>query len=197
MQKVIAAVMLVCAVALPGAATAEQGDVLVRARVINIDPNADSSLPLDVDNRWGLEVDFTYFLTKNLAAELILTYPQKHDVTLGGAGIGSVKHIPATVNLQYHFMPDQTFRPYVGAGFNYTIFTDRDLANDTLEVDSSSFGAAVQAGFDYQVTKAMFLNVDVKYLWISTDVTNKVTGANVTSLDIDPWVYGVGVGWKF
>lgn len=185
---------------------AEAGDWWVRGRLIHIDPNAGSSaggplgLPadaVDVDNRVAPEVDISYFFTRNVALELILTYPQKHDVTLNGVDIGSVKHLPPTLTLQYHFMPDQAFKPYVGAGFNYTLFTDRDLLNDTLEVERDSFGGALQAGFDYALTKNWYLNVDVKYLWIGTDVRRKSDGAVVTKLDIDPWVYGLGVGYRF
>lgn len=199
-------VMAGVALVLPVMSHAETGDWLVRARVVNIDPDAGSSaggplgLPadaLDVDNRVAPEVDISYFITKNIALELILTYPQKHDVTLMGADIGSVKHLPPTLTLQYHFMPDRAFKPYVGAGFNYTRFTDRDLLNGTLEVEKDSFGGALQVGFDYALTGNWYLNADVKYLWIDTDVRLKATGATVTKLDIDPWVYGVGIGYRF
>ena len=78
------------------------------------------------------EFDITYFFTPNIAAELILTYPQKHDVELGGTGIGSVKHLPPTLTLQYHFNPTGTIRPYVGLGANYTRFSSVDLDAGTV-----------------------------------------------------------------
>lgn len=188
------------------ASYAEAGDWLIRTRVVNIEPNESSSaggplnLPsdaLDVDNQVAPEVDITYFFTKNIALELILTYPQEHDVSLMGSKIGSVKELPPTLTLQYHFMPDKAFKPYVGAGINYTRFTDRDLAHNTVKLENDSFGPAVQAGFDYALTGNWYLNADVKYIWIDTDVKAKDTGAKLTSLDIDPWVYGVGIGYRF
>ncbi len=180
-----------------GIANAAQGDWLGRARVININPSASSSaLNLDVDTQTTLELDFSYFLTNNLAMELILA-TKKHEVTAGGASVGTVKHLPPTLTLQYHFAPNAAFRPYVGAGINYTRFYDVNLGGGTLDVDSSSWGGALQAGMDIPVNKTFFLNVDVKKIWIDTDVKVKATGATAANLKINPVILGVGVGMKF
>jgi outer membrane protein len=208
MRTRFAVLMLVAGFMAPIMAMAEQGDFLVRVRALWMN-TADKSeaipalgVPLDVihvDNKVFPEVDFSYFLTKNLALELILTYPQSHDVTLSGINIGSVKHLPPTLTLQYHFLPDQKFRPYVGAGINYTIFTDRDLfvpgVNIPLETERDSFGAALQVGADFEVAKNMFVNVDLKKVWIDSDLT--ALGVRVSSIDIDPLLVSVGLGWKF
>jgi len=90
----------------------EKGDWLVRARGLYINPSASSTaLNLDVSTEWTPELDFSYFVTRNVALELILA-TQRHTVTAGGVDIGTVKHLPPTLTLQYHFMPDETFRPY-------------------------------------------------------------------------------------
>lgn len=180
-----------------GAAQAAQGDWLGRARIININPDASSSaLNLDVDTRTTLELDFTRFLTNNLALELILA-TKKHEVTAGGVPVGTVKHLPPTLTLQYHFAPDSGFRPYVGAGINYTRFYDVNLGGGTLTVDSSSWGGALQAGFDIPLNKTFFLNLDVKKIWIDTDVKVAATGVTAANLKINPVIFGVGVGMKF
>lgn len=180
-----------------GAAHAAQGDWLGRTRVININPDASSSaLNLDVDTRTTLELDFTRFLTGNLALELILA-TKKHEVTAGGVPVGTVKHLPPTLMLQYHFAPDGGFRPYVGAGINYTRFYDVNLGGGTLTVDSSSWGGALQAGFDIPLNKTFFLNLDVKKIRIDTDVKVAATGATAANLKINPVLFGVGVGMKF
>lgn len=180
-----------------GAAQAAQGDWLGRARVININPDASSSaLNLDVDTRTTLELDFTRFLTNKLALELILA-TQKHEVTAGGVPVGTVKHLPPTLMLQYHFTPDGGFRPYVGAGINYTRFYDVNLGGGTLTVNSSSWGGALQAGFDIPLNRTFFLNLDVKKIWIDTDVKVVATGATAANLKINPVIFGVGVGMKF
>jgi outer membrane protein len=178
---------------------ADQGDWLARARLLQIRPSASSSIgTLGVSNEITPELDFSYFFTENIAAELILA-TQRHTVTNSGVSLGNVSHLPPTVTLQYHFMPKETFRPYVGAGLNYTRFYNASLALGAtpLTVDQNSWGGAVQAGFDYALDKKWFLNFDVKKIWIKTDVKNGTTGAFVSNLKIDPVVVGVGVGFKF
>ena len=180
------------------------GNWLVRARIIDIMPNHSSdagAVPQDavtLNNVVAPEVDVTYFFTKNIATELILTYPQQHDVNLAGTGkIGTVKHLPPTLNLQYHFLPDGDYRPYVGAGINYTKFSDVNLnAGGPLYLDSSSTGGALQAGIDIKLSGNMYLNFDVKKLWIGTDVKN-AAGVKITHLNLNPVLPGVGLGWRF
>ena len=185
------------AMALP--VQADQGDWLVRARLLQLRPSVSSTIgTLDVSNEVTPEVDFSYFLTENIAAELILA-TQRHTVKNAGVDLGKVSHLPPTLTLQYHFMPKETFRPYVGAGLNYTRFYNTSLALGVtpLTVDSNSWGGAVQAGFDVALDKKWFLNFDIKKIWIKTDVKNGTTGAFVSQLKIDPVVVGVGVGLKF
>lgn len=178
---------------------AEQGDWQARLRLLQIRPSVSSSIgTIDVSNEVTPELDFSYFFTENLAAELILA-TQRHTVKVAGADIGKVSHLPPTITLQYHFLPKETFRPYIGAGLNYTRFYDDSLALGAtpLTVDKNSFGGALQIGFDLALDKKWFLNADVKKIWIKTDVKNGSTGALVSNLKIDPVVVGVGVGMKF
>ena len=113
-----------------GAQAAEPSPWLVRVRAVNLDSaNKDSTgLDLSVNDKVIPEVDVSYFFTPNLAAELVLTYPQKHDVRAGGTKIGSLKHLPPTLTVQYHFDGMGAFKPYVGAGLNYTRFSNVDLS---------------------------------------------------------------------
>lgn len=208
MQVPVMAAALLAAGAVQAQAQGQQteGNWLVRGRAIYIMPQGSSDpglVPQDavtLNNVVAPEVDISYFFTKNIAAELILTYPQQHDVNLAGTGkIGTVKHLPPTLTLQYHFLPDGQFRPYVGAGFNYTKFSDVNLnvaGVGPLFLDSSSTGGALQAGMDIKISGNMYLNVDVKKIWIGTDVKT-ATGVKVTHLNLNPWVPGVGLGWRF
>ncbi|MDH5343978.1 MAG: outer membrane beta-barrel protein [Betaproteobacteria bacterium] len=179
-------------------ASAAQGDWLGRARVININPDASSSaLNLDASTETTLELDFSYFLTGNVALELILA-TKKHGITSAGAPIGDVSLLPPTLTLQYHFAPDSaSFRPYVGAGLNYTRFYDINLLGGAATVNNSSWGGALQIGADFPINKTFFLNVDVKKIWIDTDVKLTATGATVANFDINPVIIGVGLGMKF
>jgi outer membrane protein len=189
------AAALLLALAIP--ATADAQAWMARLRAIDVVPNASSSLSgLDVDSAWAPELDFTYFFNKNLAAELILA-TTRHEVTLNGASLGKVSVLPPTLTLQYHFTNLGAFKPYIGGGINVTWFYNDDLKAGTtpLELDSYSVGGALQAGIDYEIQKNWFLNADVKYIWIKTDV--KAGGATLTELEINPWVFGIGVGYRF
>ncbi|OHX13752.1 OmpW/AlkL family protein [Chromobacterium sphagni] len=184
---------------LSAGAFAAQGDILARFRVIDVDPSASwsSSAPglnVDAKSSPALELDFTYMITNNIGTELILG-TSRHKITANGADIGKVSVLPPTVTVQYHFAPEATFRPYVGAGVNYTRFYNDGLGNGAITVKKNSFGPALQAGADIAINKNWFVNFDVKKLWVQTDVS--AGGAKLGTLHIDPWVFGVGVGTKF
>ncbi|WP_395138672.1 OmpW family protein [Schlegelella aquatica] len=179
-----------------GAQAAEPSPWLVRVRAVNLDSaNKDSTgLDLSVNDKVIPEVDVSYFFTPNLAAELILTYSQKHDVRAGGTKIGSLKHLPPTLTVQYHFDGMGAFKPYVGAGLNYTRFSNVDLPAG-VTIDKDSFGLALQVGADYEISKNVYLNLDVKKVQIRTDV--KAGGAKLGTFKVDPLLVGVGVGFRF
>ncbi|MGZ5179695.1 MAG: OmpW/AlkL family protein [Ramlibacter sp.] len=189
--------------ALGTCAQAQQSPWLVRARAVHIDP-ANESGPIggvgpadqiEVSRKTIPEVDVSYFFTPNIAAELILTYPQKHTVKIGGADAGSFKHLPPTLTLQYHFLPASRIDPYLGAGVNYTRISNVHLLNGAGSLEKDSTGLALQAGFDYKLDQRWSVNFDVKKLQLRTDVM--VAGAKVTTLKVDPVLVGVGLGYRF
>ena len=196
MKKNLLAVAVLCALT-SGAALAQQseGPWMVRARAVHLDSaNKDSTpLGLTVNNKIIPEVDVSYFFTPNVAAELILTVPQKHTLRAGGAAIGSLKHLPPTLLLQYHFNTSG-IKPYVGAGLNYTRFSSVK-APAGVDIDRNSFGAALQVGVDIPLQKNLYLNFDIKKVFIKTDVT--ANGAKLGSFKVDPVLVGVGLGWRF
>lgn len=170
---------------------------MVGLRGIGIYPDDSSTIPgVSVDSAWTVELDFTYFFNPNVALELIAA-TAKHQVDLNGQEIGKVGVLPPTLTLQYHFTQFGAFKPYLGAGINYTYFYDRELANDALELESSSWGAALQAGVDYMLDRHWSLNLDVKYIWMSSDIEVRSTGAKAGEVDINPWVFGIGVRYRF
>lgn len=193
------------------------GDVLVRLRAIMVAPTEKAGpitpgVPtgsVKVDDGYMPEVDFTYMATNHIGAELIVS-TTKHSIRGTGAieGLGKVAStwaLPPTLTLQYHFMPKSHVRPYVGAGVNYTIFHSSD-ASDSLEGAlgptrvklDDSFGYALQAGVDVDVTKRIFLNADVKFIDIDTTARLRSGGAeNRVDVSLDPFVFGVGLGFRF
>jgi outer membrane protein len=230
MKKTLLSALIASAL-LPMFAHAEAGDWVVRLRAVNVSPNEDSDLgktvnkkvgagtmssgaELSVDSNTIPELDISYYFTKNIAAELILATGTRHDVnvkgdaltTVGNQKLGSVNLLPPTLTAQWHFMPDQMFDPYVGAGLTYSFSLDRNLAftsgplaGKKIKIDRDMFGPALQAGFDINLKDGWLINADVKYAWLNTDVkTNLGSGwIKIDDLDINPWVVGIGIGKKF
>jgi outer membrane protein len=204
MKSLILPVALTAGLLIPASLQAQEGPWMVRLRAVSLQPadksDAASGLPADaihVSSKTIPEVDFSYFFSPNLAAELVLTVPQKHDVTLSGTKIGTFKELPPTLTAQWHFLPGRIVNPYVGAGLNLTLISDVKLADGALDLDKSSVGLAAQAGVDFRVARNCFINLDVKYVQIRSDVKVAATGAKVTTVKVDPMLYGVGVGYRF
>lgn len=177
----------------------------IRGRIISVGADGDGivegpALNTDVEHAVTPEVDLTYFFTENIAAELIAA-TSEHRITAGSSTIGDAWILPPTVTLQYHFSPDAKFSPYVGAGINYSLFYGEDAVGiySNLDVDGG-FGLAAQAGFDYWINDNWGLNFDVKYIDLQVDV--QVNNGNPTDLyannvDLDPWIIGTGVSYRF
>lgn len=191
----------------PAAAAKEAGDWIVRARAILVEPDEGGPISIGgkpvIDTAVMPELDFTYFFTDNIAVELILAV-SPHDVrakgtALGDVDLGNVTLLPPTLTLQYHPLPKEKMSPYVGVGINYTTFFDKDLPAGGVATDidyDDSFGLALQAGIDYFINDRWLINIDVKKVWINTDVS--INGGAVTAdVDIDPWIFGLGIGYRF
>jgi len=197
---------------------------MLRVRALGVLPDASGSTAnvsgvpalsspnsgLSIGNSVVPELDISYFFTQNIAAELILGVT-RHSISgtgaLDGLNVGKATLLPPTLTLQYHFTDFGAFKPYIGAGVNYTVFFNQNAAN-TANVNglavtnlhiSNSFGGAVQFGFDYMLDRHWGLNVDVKKLWLRPDYSATVNNViPVTGrANIDPWLVGAGVTYKF
>lgn len=184
---------------------------MVRVRAVNMNmANQSDSIPalgvtamdtIEVNDKTIPELDISYFFTPNWAAELVLTYPQKQDVTLVNNGtrtnLGTFKHLPPILSLQYHFKPGAKFQPYAGLGVNYTKISSVKLAAGAqpLELEGHSTGLALNLGADYHLQDNMYLNVDIKKVQLRSDVL--ANGNVVSKAKLDPLLVGVGIGWRF
>lgn len=182
-------------------ANADQGDILARVRAISIQPDVSAGgalgiLGTGVKNAVVPELDFVYMVRPSIGLELILA-TSRHQVTSNAGALGGVNVLPPTLLLQYYFNAAGKVRPYVGAGLNYTLFYNNGLhAGDTpVSIKNSSFGPALQIGMDVQVARNLFVNADIKKIWMRTDAS--AGGASLGSLKIDPLVVGMGVGMHF
>ncbi|WP_396268006.1 OmpW family protein [Ideonella sp.] len=200
MHKTLIALATAATLAAPQLATAQDsGDWLVRARAVHLQSaNKDSTgLGLTINDKWLPEVDISYFINPNVAVELILTVPQKQTVYSNGAAIGSFKHLPPTLTAQYHFTGNSSFRPYVGAGVNYTNVSDVRLLDGGANLKRNSFGLALQVGVDVPVGGGWVLNLDAKKVQIKTDVLVGPTETNAGTFKVDPLLLSVGFGKRF
>jgi len=193
--------LLVTLFTLPALAqTNSAGDVIVRLRATELNwanqqNNGLATTNVTAQNKAIPEVDVSYFFTKNIATELVLTYPQTVNINVGGAASGTVKALPPTLLLQYHFTELGQIKPYVGVGVNYTSFTSANILNGGASVNASSTGFAAQIGFDYMLDKNWGLNADLKYIQIKTDVF--AGGANLGQLGLNPTVASAGLTYRF
>ena len=218
-KSLFTASLLALAIASPIAQAHQAGDIIVRAGAITVDPHEDSSnvkiggvkaagtaATLDSDTQLGL--NFAYMLTDKLGIDLLAATPFSHDVGtkgLGGLKLGSVKHLPPTLSLVYYPLDSKSaFQPYVGAGINYTWFFDDKLSSEAegagfrgLDM-KDSWGLAAQIGADYMLTDKLMLNAQIRYIDIETKATTYDGTTKVSvDVDVDPFVYMVGLGYKF
>ena len=197
-------------------ALAQDSDWIVRGRILSISPDDESTTILDtgtgvtVDSATSLEVDLTYMFNESWGLEIVATY-SSHDLettggALGGLDAGSVDVLPPTFSLQYFFDAGGRLHPYVGVGLNYTTFPSYDLSSDlegagVADIDfDDSIGFAAGGGLDIDFGTSWLLNLDVKYVDMSTDAEIRLDGGgtlDTVTVDINPWLFGVGVGYRF
>ncbi|MGH8811975.1 MAG: OmpW/AlkL family protein [Advenella sp.] len=196
----------------------EAGDWIVKAGVTSVMPRsgngtvgksmAPRGIDLDVNDSTRPSFSLTYMATRHLGVELLAAAPFKHDIRgsaadLGGdlGRIGITRHLPPTLSVQWHFLPNARVQPYVGVGLNYTTFFHtrptgalRALGVDKLKL-SDSWGLAAQVGADVKINDNWFLNASVRYIDIKTSV--RLDGTKIGTAKINPWVATVGAGYRF
>lgn len=208
------AASVVC-IGMSGVAVAEDfkpkaaGDFNVRLRAIGVLPDESGNITTTagaatglhvskISNEYVPEVDFSYFITDTIAVELIAATTRHAVKASDGTDMGKVSLLPPTLTLQYHPLPKERFSPYVGAGVNYTIFyNEKDGSAASVRNISykNSFGVALQAGVDIAISGPWSMNLDVKKIWLDTEVTTAQLKA--TDTNINPLIVGLGVGYRF
>ncbi|WP_219062757.1 OmpW family protein [Pseudomonas sp. UMAB-08] len=225
-KSLLSASLFALALSAPLVHAHEAGDIIVRAGAATVAPNEDSGnlkldgakvsgtkATLDSDTQLGLAV--AYMITNHIGIELLAATPFNHTVAVKGLGpaldgkLGDIKQLPPTLSLQYYPMESSSkFQPYAGIGLNYTMFFNEDLDSTRKSEGFSnlklkdSFGLAGQVGMDYMLTDRMMLNASVWYIDIDTKATMDGpsalgVGRTKVNVDVDPWVYMVGIGYKF
>ena len=158
---------------------------------------------LDVDPGTALGFSFTYMFMPILGIEILASSPFEHDIDFDGEELGSTKHLPPTVSVQYYPIGNKDYRwqPYLGLGLNYTVFFDEDLEDaDGAELSlDNSFGLAASIGLDWLISDHWFANISAMWIDLNTEASVKDDGLSVTVKDVelDPWVYRINAGYRF
>jgi outer membrane protein len=192
----------------------DKGDWIFRVGAGAVEPkstvysSSEDDIFVEVDSATAVTLTGVYFLSPNWSFEVLAASPFKHDVSLGSTGvpavkIGEVQQLPPTFSFQYHFMPESTFRPYVGLGLNYTTFFNEELIPElsdqgiSLTVDDS-FGAAIQVAADIALSGKWLLNFDIRYITLKADAKlSDGVDVETIELDISPLLYSINIGYAF
>lgn len=209
MKKTVCGIAVLSALMSANVLAHSEGDFIVRAGAATVSPNdssgavaGSSSIEFGVDSNTQLGLTLGYMFTDNISFEVLAATPFSHNISATGLGeIADTKHLPPTFMVQYYFGDSESdFRPYVGAGINYTVFFDEGSKNPAvsdLSLDDS-WGLAANVGMDYMINDDWFLNASVWYADIGTTAKYKFNGTQFsTDVDIDPWVFMIGGGYNF
>jgi outer membrane protein len=199
----LALALVIGGVAAPAFAQ-QAGEWTLGVGVHQVNPTSDNgsvvggTLDVEVGSNVRPTITAEYFIRNNLGIEVLASWPFEHDISIAGIGqVGSTKHLPPTVSVQYHF-GQGTVKPFVGLGVNYTLFmseeTEGALAGSDLELDSS-FGLAAHAGIDFEISQKGSIRIDAR--WIDIDTDAKLDGVDIGTVNIDPLVYGAAYVFKF
>jgi len=223
-KYLLAAGALLALVASPALAY-EAGTWVLRAGVGVVAPDSDNlviddgvdTITVNVDDGTSLTLMGTYMFSPNWGFDVLASWPFNHDINVSiinnvdpgfnpvSAKIAETDHLPPTFSMQYHFLPDGTFQPYVGAGVNYTTFLSTDveqalvdLGIDDIDLDDS-FGLALQLGADWTFGNGWLVNFDLRWIDIESDLEATALGVTgeLGTVKIDPWVYSINLGYSF
>ena len=204
MKIVLPLLLTVSLAAGPMAAALAQdnGHWTVRFGAHVVDPQSDNGhlagMQANVDSDTRPTASIEYLFTPNWGVEALAALPFSHEVKLDGQRAATTKQLPPVIGVNYHFLPEAKVSPFVGLGVNYTYFFDtkgRGLLQGAHVATDNSWGAAAHAGMDVQLSPAWLFTADVRWIDIRSDI--HVNGAYVGTAKVDPWVYGVSLGYRF
>lgn len=200
MKRMVSALALTSALAaLAAPALAQQrGDWTVGVGIANVNPKSDNGTlagaAATIDDGTALSLTLEYFFRDNWGVELLAASPFSHDINLNGAYAATAKQLPPTISVNYHFPTQGKIKPFLGLGLNYTTFFEEEIAGGTLKLDDS-FGIALNAGADFQVSERGALRLNLRYMDIDSDAT--LNGAAIGTAEIDPVVVNIAYVHRF
>ncbi|NCF72116.1 MAG: outer membrane beta-barrel protein [Gammaproteobacteria bacterium] len=179
------------------------------------------SVGFNIDSATSMPFGVTYMINENWAIDMLAAWPFNHDINAivqipgetESMKIGEFDQAPPTLSVQYHFTTAGNFDPYIGVGFNYTMFSGEKLIPsmveegfESIKIDNSS-GFAAQLGGHWEFNESWILGFDVRYIEIDADATISGVALDpaglesvsiaLPTLSVDPWVYSVNLGYHF
>jgi outer membrane protein len=116
----------------------DSSDWVVKFGMHDVDPKsdngalADSAFHLHLGSDAKPTIATEYFFNEKFSIEAFGTLPFEHDVELDNPSTGgysvqiaTVRQLPSTLSLQYHFNRERAVSPFVGLGLNYTWFLSK------------------------------------------------------------------------
>jgi outer membrane protein OmpA-like peptidoglycan-associated protein len=148
----------------------------------------------DVDDAWSGVFTIAYMFDEHWALEFLGSGPFQHDITVKGVGDASADLLPPTFSALYYFNPDGRLRPYLGAGINFTEFFNEDPNDLHL---GGSVGPAAAAGLDFMFTRNWFATLDLRWIYVSTEVKADGSQQDFGHLQLNPVLASAMVGYRF
>lgn len=200
----IAAAALALAASAAPLAAQQAGDLTIGLGFHNVNPKSDNgvlaggTVPTSIGDATRPTITAEYFVRDNIGIEVLAALPFRHQIDSDGVEIGSVKHLPPVISVQYHFDATPQLKPFVGLGVNFTGFWDGEargpLAGNDLRV-KNSWGLAAHLGADYWLNEKAAIRVDAR--WIDIDADVELNGTPIGKVEIDPTVLGASYVLKF
>ena len=167
---------------------------------------------IEGSNEVGAGLSLTITPAAHLGIELFITSPIQHtlkfeDGLIDGHKLGTVDLFSAVLTAQYYFNePGDSFRPYIGAGINYSVFHKPEISSERTELDKLSirdtWGLTEQIGLDYYLSPNWLINASLTYEDVDTEVQfyipiNTVSPKREIKTDFNPWLFRVNLGYFF
>lgn len=187
------------AVAMAPELQAHENPWMVRGGITYVEPKSGNGQlsvgDISVNSHFDPSVSVGYFFSPNWALDVLLALPFEHEFSINGTKAGSTAQLPPTLTLQYHFLPGAKVQPYVGVGANLTLFMDEQLrSGNELKLDPS-VGLAAQVGVDIPLNANWRVGLDARY--IDIDSKASVDGVDVGTVEVDPYVLSINLGYRF
>lgn len=216
MQRALSSLVLLAALTVPWECEAQQPTWRLGGRILFVSASAtsdfvgDTGLVLATDDGAGLELDATVMFHPRFGAALTIG-GSAHDLRAVGDSAGccgidgdTAWLVPITATVRYHPPVFGAWDPYLGIGVGWlaSFYSVSDefaaLGVDELDLEADA-GIAAQVGVNYALGESWYLNLDIRYL--STTLEARIRGSEqdfpAVDLEIDPLLFGFGIGWRF